>query len=218
MQQLLEPELVDLVDRDEQQLVVGRRDGLELLGDEQLGQLEIAAVGQLGAVLAEVDVDALPTRRRSGSTGAVVGSSEVHAVHGTRDGMIGAWTLEPRSTTRPRSCEQAYALVVDPEFRAAVCEATHAIDYNVEIEEHDDGGAHVVVDRTVPADVPDMMKKFVGETIGVKQTEDWGPPAADGSRTADLLLEIKGQPAKLTGTITLAAPTATDARSSSRAT
>ena len=79
-----------------------------------------------------------------------------------------------------------------------------AIDYNVEIEEHDDGGAHIVVDRTVPADVPDMMKKFVGETIGVKQTEDWGPPAADGSRTADLLLEIKGQPAKLAGTITLA--------------
>ena len=60
-----------------------------------------------------------------------------------------------------------------------------------------------MVDRTVPADVPDMMKKFVGETIGVKQTEDWGAPAADGSRTADLLLEIKGQPAKLTGTITL---------------
>lgn len=101
------------------------------------------------------------------------------------------------------SCEQAYALAVDPAFRAAVCEATMAIDYNVEIEETDDGGAHIVVDRTVPADVPDMMKKFVGDTIGVKQTEDWGPPAADGSRTADLLLELKGQPAKLTGRITL---------------
>ena len=118
--------------------------------------------------------------------------------------MICAWTSSARSATRPRSCDQAYALVVDPEFRAAVCDATHAIDYNVEIEEHDDGGAHIVVDRTVPADVPDMMKKFVGETIGVKQTEDWGPPGADGSRTADLLLEIKGQPAKLAGTITLA--------------
>lgn len=102
------------------------------------------------------------------------------------------------------SCEQAYALVVDPEFRAAVCEATRATDYNVEIEELDDGGVHVVVDRTMPADVPDAMKKFVGETIGVIQTETWGPAASDGSRSADLLLEIKGQPAKLTGTITLA--------------
>jgi len=101
------------------------------------------------------------------------------------------------------SCDQAYALAVDPEFRAAVCDATRAIDYNVKIEEHEDGGAHIVVDRTVPADVPDMMKKFVGETIGIKQTEDWGPPADDGSRTADLLLEIQGQPAKLAGTITL---------------
>jgi len=101
------------------------------------------------------------------------------------------------------SCEKAWAMMADPEFRVAVCEATHAIDYNVEITEDDAGGATVVVDRTMPADVPDMMKKFVGETIGVVQTEEWGPAAADGSRTADLLLEVKGQPAKLTGTITL---------------
>lgn len=101
------------------------------------------------------------------------------------------------------TCERAWTMIVDPEFRAAVCEATRAIDYNVEITEDDDGGARVVVDRTVPADVPDMMKKFVGETIGVVQTEEWGPADPDGSRTADLLLEVKGQPATLTGTITL---------------
>jgi hypothetical protein len=101
------------------------------------------------------------------------------------------------------TCEQAWAMLVDPDFRTAVCEATHALDYDVAIEEDDAGGARVVVDRTMPADVPDMMKKFIGETVGVVQTERWGPPAADGSRTADLTLEVKGQPAKLTGSLTL---------------
>ena len=36
VQELLEPQLVDLVDGDEQQLVVRRRVGLQALGDEQL--------------------------------------------------------------------------------------------------------------------------------------------------------------------------------------
>src|SRR5680860_190570 len=53
VQQLLEPELVDLVDRDEQQLVVRRRVRLQVLGVEQLRQPEIAAVGQQGTLLAE---------------------------------------------------------------------------------------------------------------------------------------------------------------------
>ena len=54
VQQLLEPQLVDLVDGDEQQLVVRRRVGLEVLGVEQLRQPQVAAVGQLGALLAEL--------------------------------------------------------------------------------------------------------------------------------------------------------------------
>jgi hypothetical protein len=51
VQQLLEPELVDLVDGDEQQLVVGGRVGLEVLGVEELREPEVAAVGQLPRLL-----------------------------------------------------------------------------------------------------------------------------------------------------------------------
>jgi len=57
VQQLLEPQLVDLVDGDEEELVVRRgrtvAAGLAALGVEQLRQLEVGAVGQLGALLAE---------------------------------------------------------------------------------------------------------------------------------------------------------------------
>ncbi|RYD97436.1 MAG: hypothetical protein EOP50_05715, partial [Sphingobacteriales bacterium] len=55
VQQLLEPELVDLVDGDEQQLVVGRRVRLEVLRVEQLRQAQVAAVGQQRALLTETD-------------------------------------------------------------------------------------------------------------------------------------------------------------------
>ena len=57
VQQLLEPQLVDLVDRDEQQLVVRRRVGLEVLGVEQLraagGSCRRSAATLLRALLAE---------------------------------------------------------------------------------------------------------------------------------------------------------------------
>ncbi|MEP6665729.1 MAG: DUF2505 domain-containing protein [Nocardioidaceae bacterium] len=101
------------------------------------------------------------------------------------------------------SPDQAYALTVDPEFRAAVCEATHALDYDVSVDEHDDKTATVVVTRTMPADLPDFVRKLVGETVDVVQTEEWGAPDEAGQRTADVIVQIHGQPAKMVGTMAI---------------
>lgn len=95
----------------------------------------------------------------------------------------------------------AYALVVDPEFRAEVCKATQALDFDVSVDEHDGGGATVTIDRLMPADLPDAMKKLVGETVKIVQTEEWGAPDAGGQRSADLLIRIVGQPATMTGAV-----------------
>ncbi len=57
----------------------------------------------------------------------------------------------------------------------------------------------------MPADVPDFMKKMIGETVDVVQTEDWGAPDADGQRTADVVVQIKGQPAVMNGTAAIVA-------------
>jgi hypothetical protein len=46
VQQLLEPQLVDLMDHDEQQLVVMRRIAQPLLQREQLGDAQVRTVGQ----------------------------------------------------------------------------------------------------------------------------------------------------------------------------
>lgn len=97
--------------------------------------------------------------------------------------------------------EQVYALVTDPQFRRAVCEATHALAYDVAVDKRPHGTASVTVRRTMPAEVPDFVKKFVGETVDVVQTEQWGLPDDRGDRRANLVVLIKGQPAKLTGTL-----------------
>lgn len=113
--------------------------------------------------------------------------------------------IEADITYADATADEAFGLTLDPEFRAAVCEATAAIDYDVEVEEHDDGSARVQVHRVMPAQVPDIVRKLVGETIDVVQTEQWSTADASGRRTADLLVEITGKPAKLTGTMTLQA-------------
>ncbi|KAA1422479.1 DUF2505 domain-containing protein [Mumia zhuanghuii] len=98
--------------------------------------------------------------------------------------------------------DQVFDIIRDDEFRAAVCEKIHAIAYEVTVE---DGGdeVQVQIDRTMPADMPDFIKKITGETVEVRQVESWGPPAADGSRSGTVRLTIKGQPATMDGTMAI---------------
>ena len=86
-----------------------------------------------------------------------------------------------------------------------------ALGYDVGIDETGGGGSLVRVDRTMPAEVPDFVKKLVGETLDVRQTEEWSAPDGDGRRTADIRIEVVGQPARMTGVIVLE-PTAEGCR------
>jgi hypothetical protein len=117
--------------------------------------------------------------------------------------MIGGMDLTAEINYPSATPDQAFALIVDPKFREEVCEATMARRCDVDIDERDDGGVYVRVDRTMPAQVPEFVKKLVGQTIDVRQTEDWSAPDGDGRRSADIRLEVVGQPAKMTGTIVL---------------
>jgi hypothetical protein len=117
--------------------------------------------------------------------------------------MIGRMDLSAEINYPGATPDEAFALVIDPKFRSAVCEATMALGYDVGIDETDDGGASVRVDRTMPSQGPDFVKKLVGQTLDTRQTEDWSAPDAEGRRTADILIAVLGQPAKMTGTVVL---------------
>jgi hypothetical protein len=99
--------------------------------------------------------------------------------------------------------EEVFAIVTDATFREQACEKTKALSYDVKVSES--GGDTVVrVQRELPSDnVPDIARKFVGQTLTVVQTETWHPAKADGSRNADVKGEIANTPVTLKGTATI---------------
>lgn len=99
--------------------------------------------------------------------------------------------------------DDVVGLALNADFRAAVCEATTAIEHEVSVDEHDDGSAVVTLRRTMPANVPDFARRFVGETITLEQTETWAPDDGSGVRRASLHLTVAGQPASMTGAISV---------------
>src|SRR5262245_22027448 len=104
----------------------------------------------------------------------------------------------------PAGVEPVFGLIADDKFRINAAAATGGLDVSASVA--DEGGKTVVtLVRTQPADVPDFIKKFIGDAVTVKQVEKWGTPAADGSRTADLRMKVVGQPAEFHGTATLKA-------------
>jgi hypothetical protein len=110
-------------------------------------------------------------------------------------------------TDYPAAPDAVFALLSDQAFRAAVCEATHAITHTAVVEAT---GEQVVVRTTqvLPAMVPDFVKKMVGETLEVQQTERWEPAQASGARSGAVSVTVSGQPAGMEGTRHLAASAA----------
>ena len=98
--------------------------------------------------------------------------------------------------------EAVYGLIADQAFRTESCEHQESTDISVDVSASGDG--HLVsITRTQEAAVPDFVKKVTGKTVKVKQTEKWGGPDADGTRTADVKVSIVGQPAEMNGKATL---------------
>ena len=102
--------------------------------------------------------------------------------------------------------DAVFAMLCEPAFQEQRCVATGALSHEVGIEEYDDGSVTVTVHRTMPTDqVPDFVRTFVGSTLVVSEIQDWQGPADDGSRDGTLVLEIKGAPVRMTGTLRLVA-------------
>ena len=95
-----------------------------------------------------------------------------------------------------------FAMLCTQRFRDRVCEETGALRYEVTVTAVTDT-ATIRVARVVPAEVPDLVKKFVGDEIEIVSTEIWSAPDAAGARTAPLLIEITGKPAQMRGSIRL---------------
>ena len=106
-------------------------------------------------------------------------------------------------TTSAATVEQTFASRVEQSVRERACQESGALSYEVLIEHAADGGARVQVQRVMPAQVPDFIRRFVGDSISISQVEQWSAPGPAGVRTAMVNVTVKGQPASMTGSITL---------------
>jgi hypothetical protein len=89
------------------------------------------------------------------------------------------------------------AMLTDREFRVRVCERTHALDHRVTI---DVTGSVTTVSvwRSMPANVPGVVRRLVGDRLEIEQVERWAGPVR-----ADLAVRIVGKPASLDGHVAL---------------
>jgi hypothetical protein len=94
--------------------------------------------------------------------------------------------------------DEVYAMLSDPAFREAVCEAGDSVRHTVTITENG-GGMTVAVDQVQPAaGIPSFAKKIVGDEIEILQREEWSSPT-----DAALEVSIPHKPGHLKGTVTL---------------
>jgi hypothetical protein len=99
--------------------------------------------------------------------------------------------------------DDVFDMLCDQAFREKVCLGVGSVRYDVRIS-RDGDRATVRNDRVMKADLPDIARKVVGDTIEMVQTEEWGPRQSDGSRSGTFHVEIPGKPGSISGTVSIA--------------
>ncbi|MGH8774867.1 MAG: DUF2505 domain-containing protein [Jiangellaceae bacterium] len=96
-----------------------------------------------------------------------------------------------------------FAMFTDDAYLARKAAATGALRHDSSVI-RDGDRVTVRLLRVMPPEVPDFVRRFVGDTIDLDQTDVWGPAAADGSRTGSIRIGMGGAPVNLAGGMTLA--------------
>ena len=90
-----------------------------------------------------------------------------------------------------------YAMITDPAFQEQRAQAGSPIRAESAVAPSG-SGATVSVFRQMSIDPPGFIKNFVGDSIGIQETQTWTSPT-----TATLLVEILKQPGDVKGTVRL---------------
>ncbi len=99
--------------------------------------------------------------------------------------------------------DEVYALSIDPAYQDEICEEAGALSHQSTVTEKGEGH-EIRVQRVMPSgDVPDLLKKIVGDKVDVTQVITWGARQADGGRKGTLDIILKGQPIGMQGTTSL---------------
>ena len=106
---------------------------------------------------------------------------------------------ETRYAAKPA---HVFAMLTDESFIRRRAEASHAIRSDVTVEPVG-SGVRTSTHQTLPADVPDFVRRLVGQHIELDEVITWGPAASDGSRSGELRVDVANAPVAMRGTIQL---------------
>ncbi|WDF34284.1 DUF2505 domain-containing protein [Arthrobacter agilis] len=99
------------------------------------------------------------------------------------------------STTLPYDADTVLGVFTDEGFVRHMSEYVGGTLESLTVDGDTAGAFTLTAVRTMPTRrLPDMARKFVGETLSVTQTEEWGAPAADGSREATVRMTVANVP------------------------
>lgn len=94
----------------------------------------------------------------------------------------------------------AARMLADPDYVHTKMRAAGAVDRQVDVTGTPAAAFTVTMRRALPTEqIPAHLRALVGDRIDVRQVEAWEAPAADGSRSGTVVVEIAGAPVRLTG-------------------
>ncbi len=102
------------------------------------------------------------------------------------------------------SPDEVYAVLIDPVFQQAKCDATtnggvHTVEVTPAAV-----GARVRTERELPSQgLPDVARSFVGDHLIIVEFHEWAAPGADGIHESSLDMHVKGAPLTLKGAVRL---------------
>jgi hypothetical protein len=98
--------------------------------------------------------------------------------------------------------ETVFAMLADEEFIIHKSTQSGSLDVSASVEVNGDH-TRIRNSRVMPAKVPGFVKRFLGDTIPMDETQQWGPPEEDGTRKGDFSVDFDGQPIGFSGTLSL---------------
>ena len=99
------------------------------------------------------------------------------------------------STTVQHSVDRVAAVFVNEDFLRHTSELVGGTLESFAIDGDPAGVFNTTTVRTIPTTrMPDIARKFVGDSVTVTQLESWDAPATDGSRQSNISLKIAGAP------------------------
>ncbi|WP_265447661.1 DUF2505 domain-containing protein [Flexivirga meconopsidis] len=99
--------------------------------------------------------------------------------------------------------DTVFAMLLDPKFQQAKCEATGALSSKVDVRTEPPIEVIETHREMSTAGLPDNVAKLVGKSLKIIEIQLWGKPAGDGARTADLDVSLGGLPVNFVGKITM---------------